>query len=98
MKVTNHYVIVGAQPQPTNLGIGAVFGFLALIALIATYFWQIFLIVVAVGVCLIAWLLLSDSRLKRDALAYDADRQNRLFIAGDPRGIYGDDYEGSEQR
>lgn len=92
---TNTNVVVVGQ-QPTNFGAVALFFLIGTVCLIAQYFWCILAVAALVTVGLLAYRAMTLQARRERALAARADRQNRLFLAGDQRGIYGDDHEGPQ--
>lgn len=96
VNTNTNVVVVEQQGQPGVIGF---FTFMLLAGIVALFiqYWYIWLPVVATGFALWATrqALMLEAQRKR-ALAARADYQHSLFCAGDPRGIYGDDYEGSQ--
>lgn len=89
MKQQNNMIVVG-QTQPVGFGAVALFILCGTIAVIAQYFWQIIAFAACVLVIFVFCLLFGDQQLRRRELAMRADEQNRQFLEGDLRGLYGD--------
>jgi len=98
MSSFHNVVVVEQQRDPISIGIGPVLCLIAIIAVVATYFWQILAIAGVLFTGFVLWMLWRDQQLRARDLAVRADEQNRQFLQGDPRGIFGDEHEGFEQR
>lgn len=91
-------VVVVQQREPVTVGLISMLLLAGVIALIIQYFWYIVILALVGFVSFVFWLLLRDHQLRARSIAVRADEQNRMFLAGDPRGMYGDFDEGLEQR
>lgn len=96
--INNNVVVVEQDRQPVAIGLFAVLLLAAFVGLVIAYFWQILVIS---GLLLAAvWVSRSfDAQRRREQAICDrADRQDRLYLEGDPRGIFGESYEGPKCR
>lgn len=96
MSHVGNLVVVNQQQPNFVFGPIALFWLIAVTCLVVDYFWWI-----AGGTAFLVGSYLLYCRLaataQRDArLAAEADYQNQLFLAGDERGIYGANHEGSQ--
>lgn len=98
MKSFNNVVIVQQSArEPFNFGFVPMLICVGFLCLIINYFWQIVAVAAVVLVMFVFYLLFRDQQLRRRELAMRADEQNRQFLAGDPRGVYGVCDEGFER-
>lgn len=94
---TNTNVVVIDQNQQAPFGFVSVMIVCGFVALVLHFFWYI-VAIAAIGLTgFIFWLLFRDQKLRNMELSVRADEQNSQYLAGDPRGIFGDNHEGSQQ-
>lgn len=98
MNNVHNVVVVEQQREPANFGFVAALLLAGMVALLVQYFWHIVIVVGLILTVAVVHLLVQDHRLRAREVALRADEQNRLFLQGDPRGVYGDGHEGFEQR
>lgn len=92
---TNTNVVVVERSENAPLGFVGVFVILGLICVVVTYFWQIVIFAGLVFVGFVIWLLFRDQQLRNKELSARADEQNRMYLEGDQRGVFG--YEGPQR-
>ena len=90
MSTNTNVVVIEGQREPTSITFGVVVVAIIFFGLVINYFWHILAILGLVFICLAVWRAESRTRRQQHALAARADHQNSQFLAGDPRGIYGD--------
>ena len=96
MNETN-VVVINSQRDPINIGFFQVLAFAAFVGLVIAYFWQILVVAIVAGFGLMLWRSEMQHRRRELGLSSRADYQDRLYLEGDPRGIYGDGHEGPQR-
>lgn len=89
MSKQNTTVVID-QGQQAPFGLVQVMILCGVFAVIIHYFWQIVAVAAIALTVFIFWLLFRDQKLRSQELLARADEQNRQYLAGDPRGIFGD--------
>ncbi len=87
---TNTNVVLVEQRDTTSVGALPVLILCGICAVIIAYFWQIVIIAGLSLVAFVAWLLFRDQQLRSRELSMRADEQNRMYLAGDERGVFGE--------
>lgn len=92
---TNTNVVIVDQNQQAPFGFVAVMIVCGFVALVLHFFWYI-VAVAAIGLTVfVFWLLFQEQQLRSREVSVRAQEQNSQYLAGDPRGIFGDfDHEG----
>lgn len=90
-------VVDNGQREPISIGFFQVLAFAAFVGLVITYFWQLLAISIICGFGVMLWRSELQQRRAEHRLRARADYQDRLFLEGDPRGIYGDGDEGPQR-
>ena len=88
---TTNIVVVQEQREPVTIGFISVLLLAAFVGLVATYFWQILACCLVLTVGILAVRAEMRHRRSQQRLSNQADYQNRLYLEGDPRGVYGDE-------
>lgn len=83
-------MILIEQRDTTSVGALPVLILCGICAVIVAYFWQIVILAGLVLVGTVVRLLIRDQQLRAEELSVRADEQNRMFLDGDERGVYGD--------
>lgn len=91
----NTQVVIVDQSEQMPFGLVSLLIICGFVALAIEYFWQLIAIAFIVYVAVHVYRRFKAEDARQRQLLADAELQNRQFIAGDPRGIYGDfDHEG----
>lgn len=90
----NTNVVLVEQRESTPVGFVSVMILCGIVALIASYFWQIVIIAGLIFTGSVLWMLFRDQQLRAKELAVRADEQNNQYLMGDERGVFG---EGSQR-
>lgn len=98
MKMVQNVVVVQQHDKDIEVGFITLMLLAGVIALVIQYFWAVATVFALIGASVFIYMRLTEQALRSRKLAVDADRQNRQFLQGDPRGMYGDFDEGLEQR
>lgn len=90
MSTNTQIVVVEQQREPFEFGFVPVMIVCGMVALVVTHFWQIVAVSALILAAVMVLRAMSTQERRERGLRERADRQDRMFAAGDPRGVFGD--------
>lgn len=93
MATNQQVVVINQQADPVSFGFIPVMILCGVFALIITYFWQVLFVSALILAASLLWRAMAMERRRAEALRTNADRQDRMYLAGDERGVFGEGFE-----
>jgi hypothetical protein len=91
--MTNNQVVVVNQGDEMSFGFVPLMVVCGVVALIINYFWPILIVSSLLVAASLLWRASILERRRAAVLAARAERQDRQFLAGDERGVFGEGLE-----